>query len=276
MQRDRARLLGDGRAAGLGAALAAGSAASWRGARAGGGRRRGPRRRSARATTATSSCWSCRRPDRGLPGGVAAADGRRARRAPSGRRRRPSERARLARAVHDGVLQVLALVQRRGAELGGEAAELGRLAGEQEAALRALIRGQDAVAAVGVRATLDLAAELARLAAVRRVSVAGPGRAGAAAGRDRDRAGGGGRGLPATTSRRHVGRRRAGLGAARGAAGPGGGDRARRGPGDPGGPAGGGRAARAGWASAARSAAGWPTSAARRRWRPGRSAPSGS
>ncbi|HWU20984.1 MAG TPA: DUF5931 domain-containing protein, partial [Nocardioides sp.] len=41
-----------------------------------------------------------------------------------------SERARLARAVHDGVLQVLALVQRRGAELGGEAAELGRLAGE--------------------------------------------------------------------------------------------------------------------------------------------------
>ena len=32
-----------------------------------------------------------------------------------------AERARLARAVHDGVLQVLALVQRRGAELGGEA-----------------------------------------------------------------------------------------------------------------------------------------------------------
>ncbi len=36
-----------------------------------------------------------------------------------------SERARLARAVHDGVLQVLALVQRRGAEIGGEAADLG-------------------------------------------------------------------------------------------------------------------------------------------------------
>lgn len=49
------------------------------------------------------------------------------------------ERERLARSIHDSVLQVLALVQRRGAEVGGEAAELGRLAGEQEAALRALI-----------------------------------------------------------------------------------------------------------------------------------------
>jgi signal transduction histidine kinase len=37
------------------------------------------------------------------------------------------------------VLQVLALVQRRGAELGGEAAEIGRLAGEQQTALRRLI-----------------------------------------------------------------------------------------------------------------------------------------
>jgi signal transduction histidine kinase len=49
------------------------------------------------------------------------------------------ERERLARGIHDSVLQVLALVQRRGAELGGEAADLGRLAGEQEAALRALV-----------------------------------------------------------------------------------------------------------------------------------------
>ncbi|MEV0428315.1 DUF5931 domain-containing protein [Micromonospora sp. NPDC050495] len=49
------------------------------------------------------------------------------------------ERERLARDIHDSVLQVLALVQRRGAELDGEAGELARLAGEQEAALRALI-----------------------------------------------------------------------------------------------------------------------------------------
>ena len=49
------------------------------------------------------------------------------------------ERERLARGIHDSELQVLALEQRRGAELGGEAADLGRLAGEQEAALRALV-----------------------------------------------------------------------------------------------------------------------------------------
>jgi signal transduction histidine kinase len=56
-----------------------------------------------------------------------------------------AERSRLARAVHDGVLQVLGLVQRRGAELGGESAELARLAGQEEAALRTLIREQDQV-----------------------------------------------------------------------------------------------------------------------------------
>ncbi|HEX9336130.1 MAG TPA: ATP-binding protein [Pseudonocardiaceae bacterium] len=50
-----------------------------------------------------------------------------------------AERERLARSIHDGVLQVLARVQRRGAELGGEAAELARLAGEQEVALRSLV-----------------------------------------------------------------------------------------------------------------------------------------
>jgi signal transduction histidine kinase len=49
------------------------------------------------------------------------------------------ERERLARDIHDSVLQVLALVQRRGTEAGGAAAELGRLAGQQEAALRTLM-----------------------------------------------------------------------------------------------------------------------------------------
>jgi len=50
-----------------------------------------------------------------------------------------AERERMGREIHDGVLQVLALVQRRGRELGGEAGALGRLAGEQEAALRRLV-----------------------------------------------------------------------------------------------------------------------------------------
>lgn len=52
------------------------------------------------------------------------------------------ERERLARQVHDGVLQVLALVRRRGSEIGGAAGELAELAGEQEIALRMLISEQ--------------------------------------------------------------------------------------------------------------------------------------
>jgi signal transduction histidine kinase len=73
-----------------------------------------------------------------------------------------AERARLARAVHDGVLQVLGLVQRRGRDLGGDAAELGRLAGEQEVALRTLIRAQDQVRD-GAAGPTDLAAALVHL-----------------------------------------------------------------------------------------------------------------
>ncbi|MEV6348051.1 ATP-binding protein [Actinoplanes sp. NPDC051851] len=46
------------------------------------------------------------------------------------------ERERLSRDIHDTVLQSLAMIARRGAELGGEAAELGRLAGGQERVLR--------------------------------------------------------------------------------------------------------------------------------------------
>lgn len=52
---------------------------------------------------------------------------------------RTAERERLARTVHDGVLQTLAYLHRRGLDAGGELAELGRLAGEQERVLRALI-----------------------------------------------------------------------------------------------------------------------------------------
>jgi len=50
-----------------------------------------------------------------------------------------AERERLARSIHDSVLQVLSRVRTRSGELGGEAAELVRLAGEQEVALRALV-----------------------------------------------------------------------------------------------------------------------------------------
>ncbi len=49
------------------------------------------------------------------------------------------ERERLARHFHESVLQVLALVKRRGETLDGEAGELARLAGEQEVALRTLL-----------------------------------------------------------------------------------------------------------------------------------------
>ncbi|MBM7490690.1 signal transduction histidine kinase [Micromonospora luteifusca] len=78
------------------------------------------------------------------------------------------ERERLARGIHDSVLQVLALVQRRGADLPGEAGELARLAGEQEAALRALIAGAGPSAAVNPdgpeAAAVDLRTLLGRYA----------------------------------------------------------------------------------------------------------------
>lgn len=102
------------------------------------------------------------------------------------------ERERLARDIHDSVLQVLAMVQRRGAVIGGEAAELGRMAGEQEVALRTLVSGglvpvsrvsRDAAEGAVVVAVdesddeagpVDLRALLAPFAAAR-VSLAEPG-----------------------------------------------------------------------------------------------------
>jgi signal transduction histidine kinase len=68
------------------------------------------------------------------------------------------ERERLARDIHDSVLQVLALVQRRGAEAGGEAAELGRLAGQQEAALRSLVGSSPPASAPAAGDDVDLSA----------------------------------------------------------------------------------------------------------------------
>ncbi|WP_218824554.1 sensor histidine kinase [Asanoa hainanensis] len=73
-----------------------------------------------------------------------------------------AERDRLARPIHDGVLQVLALVQRQGPELGATGTQLATLAGEQEVALRTLLTGGAAVARPGVEA--DLRSALSALA----------------------------------------------------------------------------------------------------------------
>ncbi|MFE6894293.1 MacS family sensor histidine kinase [Streptomyces sp. NPDC057694] len=73
------------------------------------------------------------------------------------------ERERLARDIHDSVLQVLAMVQRRGTALGGEAAELGRMAGEQEIALRTLV-------AAGLRQPSRTSEDLSQGAVVRAVT----------------------------------------------------------------------------------------------------------
>ncbi|MEU5912465.1 DUF5931 domain-containing protein [Micromonospora sp. NPDC047527] len=85
------------------------------------------------------------------------------------------ERERLARGIHDSVLQVLALVQRRGADLPGEAGDLARLAGEQEAALRALISGTTPVGAgrLDDGDAVDLRALLSRYASTA-VSLSAP------------------------------------------------------------------------------------------------------
>lgn len=85
-----------------------------------------------------------------------------------------AERERLARVVHDGVLQALAWVQRRGTEIGGEAAELAAVAGEHEVALRGLISGRPTGALPGQDS--DVAALLG-VCATPTVSVATPGSA---------------------------------------------------------------------------------------------------
>jgi signal transduction histidine kinase len=84
----------------------------------------------------------------------------------AGREAAVAERERLARSIHDSVLQVLALISSRGRSLGGEAAELGWLAAEQEAALRALVTGAGA-ADLTDGGLLDIRAVAQRLADAR-------------------------------------------------------------------------------------------------------------
>jgi signal transduction histidine kinase len=84
-----------------------------------------------------------------------------------------AERDRLGRSIHDGVLQVLALVQRQGPGLGARGSELAALAGEQEAALRGLLAGAPGT---GGGAAEDLCGPLQALAAPL-VEVAAPAQA---------------------------------------------------------------------------------------------------
>jgi signal transduction histidine kinase len=84
------------------------------------------------------------------------------------------ERERLAADIHDSVLQVLAYVRRRGRQLGGEAASIADLAGEQEVRLRSLVASTPASLDAGEAGEEDLAAGLAALAASD-VVVTGPG-----------------------------------------------------------------------------------------------------
>lgn len=81
------------------------------------------------------------------------------------------ERERLSRRVHDGAIQVLALVSRRGREIGGETAQLAELAGEQERALRRLVSARDPEVRTG--GAVDIGA-LLRARASDRISVSLP------------------------------------------------------------------------------------------------------
>ena len=75
--------------------------------------------------------------------------------------------------MHDGVLQVLAFIKRRGNEIGGPAAELAQRAGEQEVALRVLLSEQAERPDSGA-AEVDLR-PLLTARATPKVSVATPG-----------------------------------------------------------------------------------------------------
>lgn len=72
-----------------------------------------------------------------------------------------AERQRLSRIVHDGALQVLALVAREGPSLGGRGVRLAALARESEAQLRVLLQDRDHAPAQHTE-RVDLAAALDR------------------------------------------------------------------------------------------------------------------
>lgn len=71
------------------------------------------------------------------------------------------ERERLSREVHDGAIQVLALIARRGHEIGGATSDLADLAGEQERALRRWVTSVG-IEQDGDTATVDLRSLLRR------------------------------------------------------------------------------------------------------------------
>ncbi|WP_165796271.1 MacS family sensor histidine kinase [Mycobacterium ahvazicum] len=85
------------------------------------------------------------------------------------------ERERLSREVHDGAIQVLALVAKRGHEIGGPTAELADLASEQERALRRWVTAT-AIDEYGDQSTIDLRT-LLRHRESDRVSLSVPGTA---------------------------------------------------------------------------------------------------
>ena len=119
-------------------------------------RRRGAVAQRRRRGT-TSSCSSCSAGSSGSPS-TSPAGGCTATSRCVAERERLRERERLARVVHDGVLQTLAFIHRRGDEIGGPGAELGALAADQERTLRRLV-SQDVV---GPRLAASVAGEIRR------------------------------------------------------------------------------------------------------------------
>lgn len=75
-----------------------------------------------------------------------------------------AERERLSRIVHDGALQVLALVERQGPEFGPRGLRLAALARESEAQLRGLLQDREVTHQISDEDTEDLAAALDRYA----------------------------------------------------------------------------------------------------------------